>query len=123
METSLLSKRRMARSRPSPSSPTTGIPRWCACLTGGGCPSRTHMPRTSRDCSRWLTTTSPATLRSTPTPRSEEHTSELQSHSDLVCRLLLEKKKRCVCYEDVTIHTKLRHLSLIDCMAVFGRII
>src|SRR5438034_6256924 len=28
--------------------------------------------------------------------RSEEHTSELQSHSDLVCRLLLEKKK----YED-----------------------
>src|SRR5260221_2258444 len=26
--------------------------------------------------------------------RSEEHTSELQSHSDLVCRLLLEKKTR-----------------------------
>src|SRR5438034_2662424 len=26
--------------------------------------------------------------------RSEEHTSELQSHSDLVCRLLLEKKKK-----------------------------
>ena len=29
--------------------------------------------------------------------RSEEHTSELQSHSDLVCRLLLEKKK----YQDL----------------------
>src|SRR5437588_3533279 len=28
-----------------------------------------------------------------PGIRSEEHTSELQSHSDLVCRLLLEKKK------------------------------
>src|SRR5438132_10834808 len=28
--------------------------------------------------------------------RSEEHTSELQSHSDLVCRLLLEKKNRLV---------------------------
>src|SRR5438132_5571230 len=28
------------------------------------------------------------------TLRSEEHTSELQSHSDLVCRLLLEKKKK-----------------------------
>src|SRR2546421_4890575 len=28
-------------------------------------------------------------------PRSEEHTSELQSRSDLVCRLLLEKKKTC----------------------------
>src|SRR5438477_4940317 len=27
------------------------------------------------------------------TPRSEEHTSELQSHVNLVCRLLLEKKK------------------------------
>src|SRR5207237_9251996 len=27
------------------------------------------------------------------TPRSEEHTSELQSHLNLVCRLLLEKKK------------------------------
>src|SRR5438132_3647300 len=38
--------------------------------------------------------------RSAPAPpprrceRSEEHTSELQSHSDLVCRLLLEKKKQ-----------------------------
>src|SRR5215211_2059511 len=29
-----------------------------------------------------------------PPRRSEEHTSELQSHSDLVCRLLLEKKKK-----------------------------
>src|SRR2546430_12028385 len=28
-----------------------------------------------------------------PDPRSEEHTSELQSQSNLVCRLLLEKKK------------------------------
>src|SRR5437773_9629321 len=28
------------------------------------------------------------------TTRSEEHTSELQSHHDLVCRLLLEKKKK-----------------------------
>src|SRR5438034_6710338 len=28
--------------------------------------------------------------------RSEEHTSELQSHSDLVCRLLLEKKKNYI---------------------------
>src|SRR5256885_2751594 len=28
-------------------------------------------------------------------PRSEEHTSELQSPCNLVCRLLLEKKKKC----------------------------
>src|SRR3712207_7170719 len=30
-------------------------------------------------------------------PRSEEHTSELQSRQYLVCRLLLEKKKNCSC--------------------------
>src|SRR5438132_8043252 len=38
--------------------------------------------------------------------RSEEHTSELQSHSDLVCRLLLEKKKcsaeqSCIAYRNI----------------------
>src|SRR5260221_3109809 len=33
-----------------------------------------------------------APLCKDPAGRSEEHTSELQSHSDLVCRLLLEKK-------------------------------
>src|SRR5438132_9323176 len=32
--------------------------------------------------------------REHPEYRSEEHTSELQSHSDLVCRLLLEKKQQ-----------------------------
>src|SRR6266536_4336028 len=31
--------------------------------------------------------------RRCPAPRSEEHTSELQSRGDLVCRLLIEKKK------------------------------
>src|SRR5580698_5700043 len=39
-------------------------------------------------------------MRKPATPaRSEEHTSELQSHVNLVCRLLLEKKKsaRCRC--------------------------
>src|SRR5690349_23698252 len=46
------------------------------------------------------TTPAAAQERSTPTPaitpraRSEEHTSELQSRRDLVCRLLLEKKKK-----------------------------
>src|SRR2546430_4087509 len=34
------------------------------------------------------------TLVSGPVARSEEHTSELQSQSNLVCRLLLEKKKQ-----------------------------
>src|SRR5690349_22080318 len=36
----------------------------------------------------------PRMVSGMPTPRSEEHTSELQSRRDLVCRLLLEKKKK-----------------------------
>src|SRR5688572_32532518 len=36
----------------------------------------------------------PAVLRALLDARSEEHTSELQSQSNLVCRLLLEKKKK-----------------------------
>src|SRR2546427_6014390 len=36
---------------------------------------------------------------STGLTRSEEHTSELQSQSNLVCRLLLEKKKKKIEYE------------------------
>src|SRR5215211_8035978 len=39
--------------------------------------------------------------------RSEEHTSELQSHSDLVCRLLLEKKTKHQFYS-ISLRTKLR---------------
>src|SRR5206468_11164833 len=73
----------------------------CCCRTGG----RRIALRAIR-CSS-ITATSRATWRATagatsrPTParrrrsaRSEEHTSELQSRSDLVCRLLLEKKKK-----------------------------
>src|SRR5437773_6896887 len=48
-----------------------------------------------RDCvslGRPLRLTPRGDARPAPT-RSEEHTSELQSHHDLVCRLLLEKKK------------------------------
>src|SRR5438132_9743663 len=41
-------------------------------------------------CRRTLATARSSAVRW----RSEEHTSELQSHSDLVCRLLLEKKKK-----------------------------
>src|SRR5438034_11748009 len=40
-----------------------------------------------------------ATFAAMLSTRSEEHTSELQSHSDLVCRLLLEKKKKTKKYE------------------------
>src|SRR5438270_5876302 len=39
-------------------------------------------------------TASPSAASNSARPRSEEHTSELQSQSNLVCRLLLEKKKK-----------------------------
>src|SRR2546430_11519193 len=44
-----------------------------------------------------------ASLHRRPGRRSEEHTSELQSQSNLVCRLLLEKKKKYILfvYRDV----------------------
>src|SRR5260221_7947190 len=38
--------------------------------------------------------------------RSEEHTSELQSHSDLVCRLLLEKKKKIMSDPEAVLNDK-----------------
>src|SRR5688500_19641308 len=47
--------------------------------------------RSSRCSSRVASTTLSSSTRSS---RSEEHTSELQSPCNLVCRLLLEKKKR-----------------------------
>src|SRR5690606_41447707 len=49
-------------------------------------------PPSSPTASRTSTTSTARPSPSTP-PRSEEHTSELQSRENLVCRLLLEKKK------------------------------
>src|SRR5436190_11455705 len=47
--------------------------------------------------------------------RSEEHTSELQSHSDLVCRLLLEKKKKTLDVADFfMIQTNMFYLVLVS---------
>src|SRR5438034_6804790 len=54
-------------------------------------------PLSSRTTTTSLVTSAPAFERQpkyATYTRSEEHTSELQSHSDLVCRLLLEKKKK-----------------------------
>src|SRR5438034_3039070 len=46
--------------------------------------------------------------------RSEEHTSELQSHSDLVCRLLLEKKKQNISHDkNITSSSTTRSLQCI----------
>src|SRR5438132_7275968 len=46
-----------------------------------------------------------SSIRKALETRSEEHTSELQSHSDLVCRLLLEKKKRENNTQEIKIYT------------------
>src|SRR5260221_1798766 len=66
--------------------------------TTSGSPVRIPVPISDR-WARITTDPSPLTVRKTlgekgvlSSARSEEHTSELQSHSDLVCRLLLEKK-------------------------------
>src|SRR5437868_12667386 len=66
-------------------------------------PRSTLFPYTTLFRSRWCGPWAPMTAPGQPTPaggpptyaggRSEEHTSELQSRFDLVCRLLLEKKK------------------------------
>src|SRR2546422_8122608 len=48
-----------------------------------------HRTRRRTSAERYLRAPGPY-----PTPRSEEHTSELQSRLHLVCRLLLEKKKK-----------------------------
>src|SRR5437588_4957064 len=46
-----------------------------------------------RRANTWWRLRPPVKAAKPKSSRSEEHTSELQSHSDLVCRLLLEKKK------------------------------
>src|SRR2546421_6843627 len=59
-------------------------------------PARQHAAQTGyrRREARSGITRGRASERSPAAHRSEEHTSELQSRSDLVCRLLLEKKKK-----------------------------
>src|SRR3712207_8761052 len=55
---------------------------WCCSVRSPACSESRSPPRP------------PPSTRSRPTHRSEEHTSELQSRQYLVCRLLLEKKKK-----------------------------
>src|SRR5256885_10676767 len=61
-----------------------------------GCAAAGEFPRTGAraGCRRGRTGVRPAAPGAGAPPRSEEHTSELQSPCNLVCRLLLEKKKK-----------------------------
>src|SRR5688572_31517466 len=67
-----------------------------------------HLPASSRSrCRMAVSRSSPRTCRCGR--RSEEHTSELQSQSNLVCRLLLEKKKNMERYHH---HTNIDAITL-----------
>src|SRR2546430_8009077 len=55
----------------------------------------------STSASTRSTTRCDACSATSTSPRSEEHTSELQSQSNLVCRLLLEKKKHKYGYQPI----------------------
>src|SRR5260221_8868653 len=58
---------------------------FCAPIAEGGFDLDVRLVKANRSSQHWSVEMETAF-------RSEEHTSELQSHSDLVCRLLLEKK-------------------------------
>src|SRR3989454_4521970 len=66
--------------------------------TGGSdtwrCMMRGTTTLASTTCTATPSTITASTRSQSPVPRSEEHTSELQSPCNLVCRLLLEKKKK-----------------------------
>src|SRR5260370_25063474 len=68
------------------------VPIPAVALAGLRCPRRGPPRYIARTTGRHRRRRSDRSLRSPP--RSEEHTSELQSHLNLVCRLLLEKKKK-----------------------------
>src|SRR5260221_5383498 len=72
--------------------PTSALFWWSAQTTSIFLPS-TWPPKSATAIFAASTEPRPAVSAYRP-DRSEEHTSELQSHSDLVCRLLLEKKKK-----------------------------
>src|SRR5438034_2141365 len=68
-----------------------------ALSTAAAAAQQTGVPDTSGATIRATAILTAVTLDGRPGEpfwRSEEHTSELQSHSDLVCRLLLEKKNK-----------------------------
>src|SRR2546429_4569601 len=71
-----------------------------------GCTSRTDQARDGRHVDDGSATALLEHLLNFARQRSEEHTSELQSRLHLVCRLLLEKKKK----NQLVIHISLNHL-------------
>src|SRR2546427_9476065 len=87
MGSSIVGKPTCASTEPSTNSTN-------ACTTDCGCTttSTAGYGNANRKCAS--ITSSALLTRVAESTRSEEHTSELQSQSNLVCRLLLEKKKK-----------------------------
>src|ERR1039458_10530706 len=77
-------------------------------------PRSTLFPYTTlfRSCSPHAPSFAFTFASTTPTPRSEEHTSELQSLRHLVCRLLLEEKKCMRPEARNSVHLNSRHLGI-----------
>src|SRR5690242_20763964 len=73
--------------------PYTTLFRSCQHLFGQP-PIRRFEPQQPRDAAGLADDRQVAVIDRLEADRSEEHTSELQSHVNLVCRLLLEKKKK-----------------------------
>src|SRR5690242_21311300 len=69
------------------------LPIWRGSTASSG-RSRATTPSSSCPSAGSPPARSPRRCAACSSPRSEEHTSELQSHVNLVCRLLLEKKKK-----------------------------
>src|SRR5688500_19361701 len=84
--------------------PYTTLFRSNCCLTGEVSPVKrqSSLPRQARHRSARASAQVPQHVLHDP--RSEEHTSELQSPCNLVCRLLLEKKKRRESAHDRTVN-------------------
>src|SRR5690349_24110300 len=76
--------------------------------SSAGSSASAHCPHQGTRCGRSPEKTRDAAA--TAPPRSEEHTSELQSRRDLVCRLLLEKKKRPLKRRDACVDVTLSHV-------------
>src|SRR2546430_9403142 len=73
----------------------TGVQTCALPISNGKEASQTHADTGQKSNDKWMTRfTGMIFLATLIYARSEEHTSELQSQSNLVCRLLLEKKKK-----------------------------
>src|SRR3712207_8308964 len=83
--------------------------RWCATGRRAGTGLASTVPAPTLRCRHW--TCSGSEVTSSSSRRLEEHTSELQSRQYLVCRLLLEKKKKELLDDKLVVYAETHILS------------